>query len=967
MDQLAEFIYMLGIDFFFVAVLIFLMLPLGIYRQAAFAVMKRNFVGYFSNPTGYVFLCLFVLLTAFAAFWPHEFFTANLANFDQLNFYLPYIMLIFIPAITMSIWAEERRQGTDELLLTLPARDIDIVMGKYFAAVLVFTVSLLFSQLSNYAVLIALTGGNLDSGLLFSTYLGYWFIGVAMLAVGMIASFLTNNLTVGFIFGAAFNAPLAFFSNADVVISDQQWVNMLYRWSLLQRLEPFGRGLIAFSSIAYFLGLVAIGIYLCMVLIGRRHWLGGKDGTSMLGHYAIRSVCLIAFAICFVILVEQTQLNQLRLDVSGEKISTVADNTKEILHELESEPAKASDQITVHAYIGNNLPTEYVSTKFNLVNLLREFNVESGGRINVNIHNGIEPFSEEAINAAKRFGIRPVAIASHVRGRFQNQEVLLGVAVTCGLERVVIDFIPYGMPVEYELIRAINTVTKSKRKTIGIVRTNALITGAMVPTQQGNQYIPPKEIVQDLAKQYEVLRVNPEEPIELWNEPTQSGEEKTRKYDVLLVVQPSELGTNGLQNVIAAIEAGQPTAIFEDPMVSSEDFIQPPVFVNGGVSRRTLGTFTAKLDTRLDSGDIYKLWDTLQIQNVMANVDDPVFIWHDYNAYPQDFQLRLAEPESLLLNSDMSTEVDIFNIEDPVTSGISEVVFYYCGAIRQSRDSTLDFTPLVQTTEAGQISRRRFDDAMKRPNGMQLLQESRGNKEASYTIAARITGKKSANQGGEPMNVVYVADTDVLSDTFVKLRNQPIVSGVRYRIQNMSFVMNIIDSLAGEEQFIDIRNRELRHVTLRAVESATSEALEMVNKERQDSGIRQIQEQQKLQYEQDMKISDVERKINQLEKRKAEGQPVDSQTLVALKEEKMALEQRKEQIIRQKMQEIQLADYEKIRKIQLDAELEVQRIQRNFKLAAVVIPPIPPLIVGLAVFAVRRLREREGISKARLK
>ena len=141
---IVEFAYMVGIDLLFIAVLILLMLPLGIYRQAAFAVMKRNFVGYFSNPTGYVFLCLFVLLTSFAAFWPHEFFTTNLANFDQLNQFLPYIMLVFIPAITMSIWSEERRQGTDELLLTLPAQDFDIVIGKYFAAVLVFTVSLLF-------------------------------------------------------------------------------------------------------------------------------------------------------------------------------------------------------------------------------------------------------------------------------------------------------------------------------------------------------------------------------------------------------------------------------------------------------------------------------------------------------------------------------------------------------------------------------------------------------------------------------------------------------------------------------------------------------------------------------------------------------------------------------------------------------------------------------------------------------
>ena len=85
LTQITEFVFMLIVDMLFLVVLVLMMLPLGIWRQAAFAVMKRNFIGYFSNPTGYVFLCLFVLLTSFAAFWPHEFFTTNLANFDQLN------------------------------------------------------------------------------------------------------------------------------------------------------------------------------------------------------------------------------------------------------------------------------------------------------------------------------------------------------------------------------------------------------------------------------------------------------------------------------------------------------------------------------------------------------------------------------------------------------------------------------------------------------------------------------------------------------------------------------------------------------------------------------------------------------------------------------------------------------------------------------------------------------------------
>lgn len=257
------------------------------------AVFKRNFVAYFSNPTGYVFICVFVLLGSLAAFWPPEFFNSNLANLDQLNRYLPWILLVFVPAITMSVWADERRQGTDELLLTIPASDWEVVFGKYLAAVGIFTVALIFSCICNLIIL--LSWGTPDAGLFLANYLGYWFVGLAMLAIGMVASFLTSNLTVGFILGLLFNAPLAAAEQAGAVMGPGL-AGRVKSWSLAENFSDFGRGVVSLSSVAYFLGIVAVCLYLAMVLIGRRHWTGRRDAGPMGLHYLARTAGLAAAA-----------------------------------------------------------------------------------------------------------------------------------------------------------------------------------------------------------------------------------------------------------------------------------------------------------------------------------------------------------------------------------------------------------------------------------------------------------------------------------------------------------------------------------------------------------------------------------------------------------------------------------------------------------------------------------------------
>ncbi len=114
-----------------------------------------------------------------------------------------------------------------------------------------------------------------------------------MLAIGMVASFLTGNLTVGFVLGVLFNAPLAFAGSADVILQNPNVTSTIGSWSIASQFRDFSRGVVSLSSVAYFLGIVALMLYLCMVLIGRRHWRGGQEGRGVATHYFVRFLALL--------------------------------------------------------------------------------------------------------------------------------------------------------------------------------------------------------------------------------------------------------------------------------------------------------------------------------------------------------------------------------------------------------------------------------------------------------------------------------------------------------------------------------------------------------------------------------------------------------------------------------------------------------------------------------------------------
>jgi len=924
------------------------------------AIFRRNFISYFSNPTGYVFICVFTLLSGIAAFWTPAFWNAKLANLDQLSFWFPSVMLIFVPAITMSIWAEERRQGTDELLLTIPATDGQVVCGKYLAAVAIFTVGLAFSFICNLLVLKGL--GNPDTGVFATTYIGYWFIGCMMLSIGTAASFLTNNLTVAYVLGAMLNTPLVMLAWVDGI---PHIGPSLKSWSVADRFADFGRGVISVSSLSYFLGFTIVGLYACVVLIGRRHWLGGRDGESLLAHYLARGISLCAVVLGLQIFF--VNHDPVRADLSSEGLSTLSSSTVKLLKGLDAKKA-----VKIEAFVSTaaETPESYQTTRLNLLSTLNEIRAAAGDRVDLQVHE-VKKISDEAARADQQYGIKPQQVTTTTGGvrRTDEDDVILGLAFTCGRKNLVVPFVGKMLPAEYEIVRSILAVSDAKKKKIGIVLTDARLDGGGGDDGPG--------VKDELKKQYDIVDIDANQPI-------------TEKVDALIALQPSTLSPPAFDNFVAAVKTGIPTAIFEDPFAliysvpGTAQPKQPPQ------SNPFMG-----MQPPQPKGNIQSLWDALEVDFSSSNV-----VWQDYDAKPK-LALPMgkqARKEWVYAGTGSGAE-DAFNTKDSISSGLQLLLIPFPGSIEHLRNAkATEFTPLIRTSKrSGTVPADRIIQTTpfgRMPN--RNLPDDEKFKGESFVLAARIQGKKApvdpkmsdkdyvgdtrialaddkgadkkaadkadenvakpaAKAETKPLNVVLVADVDMFSQPFFYIRNRGIefLEDVELDVDNVTFVMNTIDSLAGDDRLIDVRNRRRIYRTLTKIEEQIAASVDDSTKLREETQKQLNKELEAEQKKFDAKVKAIEEDKNLKEDAKA------VQVMAAKQNSERRLE-----VVRTKLGQQR---EEKTRQSENERKLQIRNIQDQYKSWAICLPPMLPLIVAFAVFFIRKSGETEGVIAERLR
>lgn len=242
-----------------------------------FAIFKKEVQQFFSSLIGYIAIIVFLLvLGLFIWVFPDtNIFDFGYATLDSFFNIAPYIFIFLIPAITMRSFAEEINTGTIELLSTRPVTEMQIILGKYFAALLLVFIAILPTLIYFVTVyLLASPVGNVDTGGILGSYFGLFFLGAVFIAIGIFCSSVTSNQIVAFIVGVflCFFIYLAFGYIAQFGIFIGKNDYLVESLGLSAHFDAMGKGVIDTRDVVYFLSVISVFIVFTRTALASRRW-----------------------------------------------------------------------------------------------------------------------------------------------------------------------------------------------------------------------------------------------------------------------------------------------------------------------------------------------------------------------------------------------------------------------------------------------------------------------------------------------------------------------------------------------------------------------------------------------------------------------------------------------------------------------------------------------------------------------
>lgn len=242
-----------------------------------FAIFIKEVSGFFSSLTGYIAAIFFLVVTGLVIWvFPGSMnvLDSGYSTLDTLFAIAPWVFLFLVPAITMRTFAEEKKSGTIELILTRPLSDLKLVLSKYFASVLLVLLILIPSLIFFLSIyLLGSPVGNIDTGGTWGSFIGLFFLAAGYAAIGVFASSLTDNQIVSFIL--AIIIALFIFSGFDAIASLSIFTEFKYflvQLGINEHYSSMSRGVIDTRDVVYFVCLASIFIIATRIRIQSRKW-----------------------------------------------------------------------------------------------------------------------------------------------------------------------------------------------------------------------------------------------------------------------------------------------------------------------------------------------------------------------------------------------------------------------------------------------------------------------------------------------------------------------------------------------------------------------------------------------------------------------------------------------------------------------------------------------------------------------
>jgi len=232
-------------------------------------ICRRELAGYFATPLAYVFIVIFLVLAGVLTFFVGDFFERGQADLQSFFTFHPWLYLVLVPAVSMRLWAEERKSGTIELFLTLPIRLTEAVIGKFLAAWMFIGIALALTFPFWLTVLFL---GDPDNGVILASYIGSWLMAGAILAIGAAISAATKNQVTAFVVTATLVFVLIAAGTQTVMGVFEGWapqglIQAVAAASLFGHFTAITRGVLDLRDLFYFVSIMVAFLAANAVLI----------------------------------------------------------------------------------------------------------------------------------------------------------------------------------------------------------------------------------------------------------------------------------------------------------------------------------------------------------------------------------------------------------------------------------------------------------------------------------------------------------------------------------------------------------------------------------------------------------------------------------------------------------------------------------------------------------------------------